>query len=130
MNRIVQCGLVAGLLIFGAMSMGGAADENVPTVSEDYKAGYGAGYQDGFYEGAQLYGSAMANGPYLLSYYQDYMALSDEDKDKSQDFVSYYNNQSADFNQLVSYVNDRIVQIFGDDENVTSALTLTELPSI
>ena len=131
MNRIVQCGLVAGLLIFGAMSVGSAADESVPTVSEDYIAGYQTGYQDGFYEGAVLLGSAYVHGSYLQDEYNYYMALSDEEKEKNQDLVSSYNDQSADFNQnVVLYVNDIIVQVFGADDNRTLALSLRELPLI
>jgi len=127
MNRIVQCGLVAGLLIFGAMCVGSAADEDAPTVSDDYIVGF----QDGFYQGAQLLGTVYVQGSFLLEEYNRYMALSDEEKEKNQEFVSYYNNQSTDFNQnLIPYVNDIIVQVFGIDDNRTSELSMPSLPSI
>jgi len=127
MNRIVQCGLVAGLLIFGAMSVGSAADESVPTVSDDYKAGYLNGFYDAWYYLGQAYMTAGS-----LS--QLYFMLGGEEiviTEANKDAIDYYNNETRGFNQeIVPFVNDMIAQIFGDDENVTSALSLTELPSI
>ncbi len=127
MNRIVQCGLVAGLLIFGAMSMGGAADEDAPVFSDDYKAGY----LNGFYDAGNYLRPAYTGAGSLL---QIYFALGGEEAvitEANKEMVDYYNNETRGFNQeVVPFVNDMIVQIFGDDENVTSVLSLTELPSI
>jgi len=127
MNRIVQCGLVAGLLIFGAMSVGSAADENVSVFSDDYKAGY----LNGFYDAGYYLRPAYTEAGTLL---QVYFMLGGEETvitEANKDAIDYYNNETRGFNQeVVPYVNGMIVQIFGEDDNVTSVLSLRELPSI
>jgi hypothetical protein len=62
---------------------------------------------------------------------QLYNALGGESTPETADIVSYYNNQTAQFNeQVVPYVNDVIDQVFGPDDNRTEDLYLTELPLI
>ncbi|MEA2046026.1 MAG: hypothetical protein U9N48_05850 [Euryarchaeota archaeon] len=123
MNRIVQCGLVAGLLIFGAMSVGSAADENAPVFSDDYR--------QGFYDAGYYLGQANAIGGSLAQFY---FALGGEEAaitEENKEMVDYYNNETRAFNQeVVPFVNGMIVQIFGDDDNVTSVISLAKLPLI
>ncbi len=118
MNGIFKCGLVAALLICGAMSVAIGDDE--VTYSEDYK--------DGFYVAGSLLGTANGIGGSLFNLYQ---SLGGTSTPETVEIVGYYNNQSQMFNeQTVPYVNSIIFQIFGPDDNRTEDLYLGEFPYI
>ena len=119
MNRIVQCGLVAGLLIFGAMGMGGAADD-ATQYSEDYK--------QGFYDGGVRLGQANAIGTNLVGFYWGLGGNETIITEKNQGLVNQYNNESLYFNQVIVYnVNGIIAEIFGKDDSRALDLYLPEL---
>lgn len=48
-----------------------------------------------------------------------------------EEAVANYNNNTAYYNEvLVPYVNDMLIEIYGEDDNVTEQFTLVELPLI
>jgi len=118
MNGIFKCGLVAALLICGAMSV--AVGEDEVTYSEDFK--------DGFYQGAMVFGQVNNR---VVTLYHYYMNLGGVLTDENAEYVADYNNQTTEFNQAwVPDINDLVSEIFGSDDNRTEMLHLEGLPYI
>ena len=118
MNSIFKCGLVAALLICGAMSVVVGQDE--VTYSEDFR--------DGFYQGAMVFGQVNNRVINLYHYYVDLGGVLTED---NAEYVADYNNQTTEFNQVwVPNINAMVLDIFGAEDNRTQELLLSELPLI
>jgi len=115
MNKIICGGLVIALLMTGVMS--------VATAEE-----YSDEYKDGFYNGAVLLGQARALGGNLYSLY---MSLGGQFTEENEEIVTYYNEEATMFNEnVVPYINNELITIFGEDDNRTAQLGMVELPLI
>ena len=127
MKEIVKFGLVMGILFCAAIGVAIAQEEP----SEDYKEGL----KDGFYEGASLMVQGVSDYNFLMQFYSDLggeptneTAVVDNETVTLSDL---YNQQVAIYMESERpFVNGRILEIFGTDDNRTELLLLPEVPLI
>jgi hypothetical protein len=127
MKEIVKYGLVIGMLLCSAIGAASAQDE----LSEDYKEGL----KDGFYEGASLMVQGILDYNFLMGFYSDLGGVSTTEtivvNNETVTLSDLYNQQAAMYMENERpYINGRILEIFGTDDNRTELLLLPEVQLI